>query len=182
MGLFGSVTDDLKSCYAHHMDRNDFVSFYNKYVDKIYKYVFFRVGGSRELAEDLTQDIFTKALDAFDRYDPSISQSAWIYTIARNHIINHAQKQRPQMDMEDAESEISLAVDWVSAVELSYERGRLTDALKELPDHEATLVRMKYLEGWKFADLEDVLGTSSGTLRVQATRILKKLRSILKKK
>ena len=164
------------------MKRKEFPKFYDTYADKIYKYVFFRVGGNKELAEDLTQDIFVKALDAFDRYDTSVSVSAWIYTIARNHIINTIQKQKPQVSLEDTEAEASLRRDWGSVLETSFDENRLLEALDRLEEDEALLVRMKYLEGWKYDEISEILGKSSGALRVQASRTLRKLRGILKQK
>jgi RNA polymerase sigma-70 factor (ECF subfamily) len=164
------------------MKRKEFPKFYDTYADKIYKYVFFRVGGNKELAEDLTQDIFVKALDAFDRYDTSVSISAWIYTIARNHIINTIQKQKPQVSLEDTEAEASLRRDWGSVLETSFDENRLLEALDRLEEDEALLVRMKYLEGWKYDEISEILGKSSGALRVQASRTLRKLRGILKQK
>jgi len=158
----------------------DFPAFYDKHVGRIYKFVFFRVGGSKEKAEDLTQDIFMKAFEAFDRYDPKISASAWIYTIVRNHIINMASKDRAHTDIDEVEFKI--ASDGEHLAERAYDEGRVLEALKSLPDDEAELVRMKYLEGWKYREIEEIMSKSSGALRVQMSRILKKLQKILKQK
>jgi RNA polymerase sigma-70 factor (ECF subfamily) len=162
------------------MKRRDFAQFYEKHVGRIYKFVFFRVGGHREKAEDLTQDIFTKALDAFERYDPKISESAWIYTIARNHIINVAAKERPQIDIEDVEHKLSN--DWEGLAERIYDESRVIEAVRILPKDESDLVRLKYLEGWKYKEIAEMTNKSSGALRVQMSRILKKLRKNMKQK
>lgn len=162
------------------MKRKDFAGFYDKHVARIYKFVFFRVGGDKHKAEDLTQDIFVKALDAFDRYDPSVSESAWIYTIARNHIINTAAKERPQVDIEDVGHR--LYQDWEGLSERLYDEGRLLEAIQKLPKDEADLVQMKYLEGWKYKEIAAITNKTPGALRVQMSRILKKLRKILKQK
>ncbi|MBD3251974.1 sigma-70 family RNA polymerase sigma factor [Candidatus Uhrbacteria bacterium] len=162
------------------MKRRDFARFYEKHVDRIYKFVYFRVAGNRERAEDLTQDIFTKALKAFDRYDPKISESAWIYTIARNHIINEAAKTKEMTDLADVE--FKLASDWDEHAERSFDRNRVLTAIEDLPPDEADLVRLKYLEGWRYHEMAEITQKTSGALRVQMTRILKKLKEKLKHK
>ena len=40
------------------MEKRHFPSFYDKHFKAIYKFVYFRVGANKELAEDLTQDVF----------------------------------------------------------------------------------------------------------------------------
>ncbi|OGL74122.1 hypothetical protein A3E39_03010 [Candidatus Uhrbacteria bacterium RIFCSPHIGHO2_12_FULL_60_25] len=164
------------------MDKRDFTKFYDKHFKAIYKFVYFRVGGSRETAEDYTHDVFLKAFEAFERYDPKISGAAWIYTIARNHVINQAAKSRPQTDIADVEDALGDDRDWVATMELRHDQHRLLNAIRCLQKDEAELVRMKYLEGWKFEEIAEVMGRSSGALRVQAGRVLKKLKALLKQK
>ena len=162
--------------------RQDFAKFYDEHFDKIYKFVYFRVRSHKQHAEDLTHDIFVKALGAFDRYDPTISRSAWIFTIARNHIINAAAKERPLTDIEDIENSWFVREEWGERMVIKHDEDRLMQAISELPKDEADLIRLKYLEGWKFDELSEILNAASGTLRVKATRVLKKLRTILKQK
>jgi len=146
----------------------------------VYKFVFYRVGGNKELTQDLTQDIFLKAFEAFERYDPSRGTSAWIYTIARHHVINHHAKTRPSVDLEEIENSIRVSQDMREVFTLRQDEEHLMQALARLPEEDARLVRMKYLEGWSFDDLEEMLGKSSGALRVQASRSLKKMKSLMK--
>lgn len=164
------------------MKRREFAKFYDKHFERIYKFVYFRVAGDKEKAEDYTQDIFVKALDAFERYDPSISGSAWIFTIARNHLINQSAKNRAQSGIEEVENSIRFSEDLREILTLQYDEKRLLEAIDALPKDEADLVRMKYLEGWKFKEISELTGSTSGALRVKATRVLKKLRTNLKQK
>jgi RNA polymerase sigma-70 factor (ECF subfamily) len=85
-------------------EKKDFLAFYRAHVERIYKFVYFRVGSNKETAEDLVQDIFLKAYEAHDRYDPEKSLSAWIFTIARNTVINHYAKRKADVTLEEIES------------------------------------------------------------------------------
>ena len=64
----------------------DFLKHYNQYKDKIFNYFWYRLNFNRAEAEDMTQDVFLKALDNFDKFDPDRSFQAWIYTISKNYI------------------------------------------------------------------------------------------------
>jgi RNA polymerase sigma-70 factor (ECF subfamily) len=162
------------------MEKHEFARFYKTHFERIYKFVYFRVGGRKEVAQDLTQDVFLKAFQAFDRYDPAISQSSWIYTIARNHVINHHAKTKPGVDLEEVEGSLSASVDMRETFAMNYEEKQLCEAMGKLPKEDADLVRMKYLEGWQFDELAEIIGKNSGALRVQARRAIKKLYEILK--
>lgn len=159
----------------------DFEVFYHTYVRRVYRFVFYRVGGKTELAQDLTQDIFLKAFEAFDRYDPSKGTSSWIYTIARNHLINYHAKQRPQIDVEEIGDSIWFSKDGRDEYLKTDAERRLLAEIEGLEAEDAKLVRMKYLEGWGFDDLAEIFGKTSGALRVQAGRALKKLRQTIKR-
>lgn len=162
------------------MDKQQFESFYTAYLNRIYRFVFYRVGGNKELTQDLTQEIFIKAFEAFERYDPTISQSSWIYTIARNHIINNHAKQRPTSSLEDIEGTVWASRDAREQFATHHDERALLAAIAQLSPEDARLVRMKYLEGWAFDDLSECLEKTSVALRVQATRAIKKLRKLLK--
>lgn len=162
------------------MHSQAFEAFYHTYVKRVYRFVFYRVGGRVELAQDLTQEIFLKAFEAFERYDPDKSQSSWIYTIARNHLINHHAKQKPQVDVEEVIDSMSVSEDGRVLFAQTDEERRLLEGIDALEEEDARLVRMKYLEGWTFEDLGGMFGKTSGALRVQAGRALKSLRKKLK--
>ncbi|MFZ2804455.1 MAG: RNA polymerase sigma factor [Patescibacteria group bacterium] len=164
------------------MDSKHFPDFYRTNVKRVYRFLFYRVGGSKEMAEDLTQDVFIKALGAFEGYDPAISQTSWIFTIARNHLINQLQKTRPNVDLEEIENTMWDAVDGAEKMALRHDQKRLFDAIAQLPAEDAQVVRLKYLEGWPYDDIAKELGKTAGSLRVQAYRALKELKKILKQK
>ncbi|MFA6429523.1 MAG: sigma-70 family RNA polymerase sigma factor [Patescibacteria group bacterium] len=164
------------------MEQNQFTGFYRTYMKRVYAFVYFRVGGDRRLAEDLTQDIFLKAYEAFERYDPSISQASWIYTIARNHIINTYAKTHPGTPLEEVEWTLALSYNGSEVQAQNDSERRILEVMQTLPPEEVRLIRMKYLEGWSFDELAQITGKTSGALRVQAIRLLQKLRGLIERK
>lgn len=160
-------------------DKNDFLAFYQAHVERIYKFVYFRVGSRKEVAEDLVQDIFIKAFQAFDRYDENKSVSAWIYTIARNTVINHHVKRKANVTLDEIEASPIVSADARKEELLHDDERHLVDALAKLDSEDARLIRMKHLEGWSYEDLADVFEKTPGTLRTQVSRVMKKLKSLI---
>src|SRR5712692_8989729 len=74
---------------------------YDKHVAAIYRYVYYRVRDDAE-AEDLTSDVFVRALKAMPRYEPRQAFLAWLYRIARNAVIDHVRRGGRQVSLEDA--------------------------------------------------------------------------------
>ncbi len=161
------------------MEKSQFSWFYERYVQRIHAFVYFRVGGNRAVAEDLTQEIFLKAFEAFERYDPARGEVAWLYTIARNHLINQHAKMHPDASLEEVEGSRLASADARERVMSDDDCQRLLKTIDALTEEDARLVRMKYLEGWSFDELAELFGKRSDCLRVQARRAIKKIRDML---
>lgn len=162
------------------MDRRQFEVFYHTHVDHVFRFVLFRVAYDRERAKDLTQEIFLKAFQAFERYDPERGARAWIYTIARNHIYNAYAAHKETVALEDAENHLAVRVNSLETLQTREDERTVLAALEHLPEQEAELIRQKYLEGWSFEELTKSFGKSAGALRIQAMRSLKHLQRLLK--
>jgi len=156
------------------MDKRDFAQFYEENLDRIYRFVYFRVG-KKEMAEDLTSEIFIKALGHFHKYDPNQSKSAWLYTIARNHLANHYRDQKIEIDIEDA------AFSFVSdrgedKIERRDAQIEVEKALMRLEKGDRELVTMKHLEGYSYEEMSEILGRSADSLKVATHRAVQKMR------
>ncbi len=154
-----------------------FTKFYKANINRIYRFVFFRVN-DQDIAEDLTSEIFMKALNAFDRYDVKQSRSAWLYAIARNHLINYYRDKKETIDIDKIEFEL-VGEDGRDTMEKQSAVETLKRALNKLSGHEQKLVTMKHLEGYTYAEMADVLGKSAGSLKVATHRALIKLKTLI---
>ena len=161
------------------MNKKDFGKFYDEHLDKIYRFVFFRVGRNHELAQDLTSEIFVKALTHFYSYDPKISVSAWIYTIARNHLANYFRDVKSGVPLEEIENSLQFFHDGVSHMEKSDVAGRVRTALLKLAPEKRRMVEMKYLEGFSYAEIAEIVGGTEGSVKVASHRALKELHRFL---
>jgi len=89
----------ITKCQAGSLE--EFAKLYDKYLDKIYQFVFYRTS-HRETAEDLTAQIFMKALERIGSYDSQQAQFAtWLYRVARNTIIDYYRSQKKDANIDD---------------------------------------------------------------------------------
>src|SRR5439155_1405618 len=82
-------------------DRRAFAALYDRHVDAVYRYAYFRLRVDAE-AEDVTSEVFHRALVAMPRFEPRRPFLAFLYTIARNVITDRMRRERPQASFEDA--------------------------------------------------------------------------------
>ncbi|MBT5807793.1 RNA polymerase sigma factor [Candidatus Uhrbacteria bacterium] len=163
------------------MKRGSFEQFYKENIGRIHRYVFFRVGQNRDVCEDLVSEIFMKALKNFEKFDPKISKSAWIYRIAHNHLSNHYRDTKTNADIEDVKFSLVGERGEETALDVE-EQGQLIEALDELPPEDRRIVTMKYIEGYSYKEIGEILGRTSDALKVASYRAVKKLRKIMKPK
>lgn len=157
--------------------KSEFERFYRENIDRIHRYVFFRVGRNRDVTEDLVSEIFMKAHRAFDTFDENISKSAWIYRIAHNHLANHYRDRKQDVDIEDVALTL-VGEDGNKTMERRETTLIIEKALQSLTADERRVVTMKYLEGYSYEDMAPILGKAADTLKVATFRAMKKLKTL----
>ncbi|NKE04930.1 RNA polymerase sigma factor SigX [Mesobacillus selenatarsenatis] len=70
-----------------------FDELYQKYHHDVFQFLFYMVK-SRELAEDLVQEVYIRVLKAYDRFEGKSSEKTWLFSIAKNVAIDHFRKQK----------------------------------------------------------------------------------------
>ena len=166
---------------ARDASRSDVAAFgdlYRLYHGPLLQYVNARVT-HREEAEDLTNAIFEKAFAAIGRYRPSPAQfSTWLYTIARNTLIDHYRKRRLPVEP-DADHELLQATDpqggpeeQLVADEL---RKLLYDAILELTDDQRQVVGCRFFFNLSVLEVAQMLGKTEGAVKALQFRALERL-------
>ncbi len=156
----------------------NFASFYDQHFDAVYRFVYFRVSQNRAVAEDLTADVFTSALEAFDRFDPERGAKAWIMTITRNKVINYWRDKKENVDLEDIAFSLE-GSDGAKVAEKADDVRKLNDGLRKLKPLERSLVERKYLLGFRYKEIATEFGKTPGAVRVETHRAMRKLKTLL---
>lgn len=162
-------------------DPQAFGMLYERYVERIYNYIFYRTGNQQE-AEDLTEKTFHKALDHIARYDNrGVPFSAWLYRIAHNLVANwHRDGARRQELPLDYQVHVSPARGRPEQLaEATEEREALLDAIQRLPSDRQQLIVLKFTDALPNAQIGDIMGRSEGAIKSLYHRTLIALREDL---
>lgn len=160
-----------------------FEKMYTTQVDKVYRFVFFRVGNNKEAAEDLTSEIFLRALEYFDSYDSAKSESAWLMMIAKNCLVDHYKKQKYNLSlegtMEDDEDFNKVDRLLLPAAKENFTKAGLafeiTEKLANLNENDREIVTSHYLYGYSYLEIAQMREMSETAVKVAAYRALKKI-------
>lgn len=176
--------DDIKAIavMASNNDPQAFGCLYRLYFPQVFTFINFRVG-SREDAEDLANAVFEKALGAIDRYRPKPAQfSTWLYTIAKNCIIDHYRKRRLPVDDEAEAAAVASndpSCDPIACV-LHEERKRtLREALRELTPEQREVIECRFFFELSTQETAEAMGKTQGAVKALQFRALESLHRLL---
>lgn len=133
----------------------------------------------RAAAEDLVQDVFSRAFAGLDQFRGDASVRSWLLTIARNRCIDHlrARQRDPwhghEEELEGHAAETPLPPDLLSR------RAQVEAALSSLGEVERALVVLRFKNGLEYRELADAFGLREGTVRMRVSRALAKMRDAL---
>ena len=156
-----------------------FALFYNEYLEKVLRYIQYRVNDI-QLAEDLTSAVFEKALTNFGKYsDKKASFATWIFTIARNVVIDHYRlsRKRQSVSLEEVAAQSSGEKSPEEELERKDERERLHMCLAELAEDEQEIVRLKFGAELNNRQIAKMLGQSESNVGTKLYRAIRKMRS-----
>ena len=165
-------------------DEHAFAGLYDRYVDQVYGYVRRRVG-NREIAEDLTGDVFLRAWRRFDRFEwQGVDLGAWLTTIARNRVHDHFKSARFRLErsVDDVgDRDAGPSTDAPERVAEARELARsLAAALEELKDDHREVIELRFVHDMSVTETATVLGRTVGATKALQYRALRALAGILR--
>ena len=177
------LSDDELILQAASGDQDAFGALYERYLDDIYRYVYYRVHDVEE-AEDLTEMVFLRAWENLLKNKKKVNVfnfRAWIYRITHNLVIDYKRKKKPiSVELEDlsrnAEA-VSPASDKI--VERQLSEAELVAAINSLEDRLQQIIILRFISELSHAETAAVLGLNKNHVRVLQYRALKKLRLYL---
>jgi RNA polymerase sigma-70 factor, ECF subfamily len=153
----------------------------------------FRMVRDRELAEDLSQETFVKALNAIESYRPEFKFSSWIFKIANNAAIDHLRRREldtlsldgsPHAETPEAMQATALQIgarqesplDTVEAKELG---GAIELAIGRLRPEYRSCILLRHVEGRAYEEIAEMLDLPLGTVKTYIHRARNELRQAL---
>jgi len=159
-------------------ERTAFEELYHRYARSVLGLALRRIG-DRGRAEDSVQDVFAAVWRSASSYDRTRGPGgAWLYTIARNAIVD-AQRRKPAPTMADPPEVVSTDLTPDEEAEASWNAWRVHRALETLPDTERSVIDLAYFSGLSQSEIAGFLGLPLGTVKTRTRSGLARLADAL---
>lgn len=172
------ISDETALKLAAQGDQEAFGFLYERYVGRIYSYIYYRTGNLHD-AEDLTARVFFRALRHVESYkDRGLPLSAWLYRIAHNLVANwHRDNSRRREVPLDEIILVRHGGDLPEVVLIANEeKENLLKVIHRLPADRQQLILLKFVEHLSNAEIGQVMGRSEGAVKSLYHRTLLSLR------
>lgn len=174
------ITDELELIgLSQQGDTEAFACLYERYVDRIYHYILFRVGDGH-LAEDITSHVFIKMWEKLPNYQVGQSpMGAWLYRIAHNAVIDHYRTRKALVPLEHVKvAQVGQEDEIVERLDLQIRLGQLRNALQNLTEGQRAVLTLRFLGGLSVQEIAGQLGKRPGAVRSMQMRGLRELAKV----
>ncbi|PYP39657.1 MAG: RNA polymerase subunit sigma-24 [Gemmatimonadetes bacterium] len=186
------ATDQEVVAIARRRDEAACRELVRRYERPIFSLIF-RMVRNRELAEDLAQETFIKALNALESYRPEYKFSSWLFKIANNAAIDHLRKREldtlslegsPHADTPQLVEATALQIGEkaetaLEAVEHKELGGEIERAIARLRPEYRTCILLRHVEGRAYEEIAEILNLPLGTVKTYIHRARNELRIAL---
>lgn len=151
---------------------------YDRYFDQIFCFVFKRLGGNEEVAGDLTQQTFIKAMAHLDKYeDRGLPFTSWLYRIAQNEVSMFFRQQKKSYSVSIDEGRL---MDMAGEANLSNhmsmeDQERLIEAINGLKQEHQDLIELRFFQELSFKEIAEIYDITEANAKMRTYRILEKI-------
>ena len=155
---------------------------YDKYVEQIYRFIYFKVG-NREDAEDITSQVFIKAAQSLDVTQEGHTKLAWLYQVARTTITDHWRHYykgpTASLDQLEEDSPLHLAapplrLSGLSQQEACHATEKVQAVLSMLPENYRRVLQLRFLQGCSLKETACAMQITEANAKVLQHRALQK--------
>jgi RNA polymerase sigma-70 factor (ECF subfamily) len=164
---------------AQRGDPQAFGQLFDEYAGPIHRFIASRVNSPSD-AEDLTQLVFVKALEALPRYEArGIPFGGWLFRLARNAIIDQIRTRRDHLPLVTALTRETDDAGPEATAALRDDLDRVAHALADLTDDQREVIELRFFAGLSVLETAIAMGRQEGTVRGLQFRAIAALRRSL---
>lgn len=157
-------------------DREAFDTLYELYVTPVYRYVLIRLHSVPD-TEDVVQETFMRAYQAIDHYEEEgKGMLPYLFTIARNLLINHTKKKRPETFLPEEMDRHAGGESTSDQAIVSELNTALVNAMKELSDLEREVIELRFFGEHTYTEIAAIMGKREDAIRQHVVRAMRKMR------
>lgn len=154
----------------------EYAALYSKYVDRIFQYIYYKTGQHRDTAEDLTAEVFLRAMRNLEKFTwQGHPYSSYLYQIARSVCQEqYARSEKATVDIEDLVLKDE-SPGGGNTGEMTAELRMLWDHINALDPPLPEIFQLRYIEDLPFDEIGIIVGKKAGAVRTALSRATKKL-------
>jgi RNA polymerase sigma-70 factor (ECF subfamily) len=149
--------------------------------DRIYGFLY-RMSNDRDLALDLTQETFLKALKGLSGFKPEAAMGPWLVAIARNCFLDHVRRNAPEVKngTSDAFEDDGAGAEDPALLRLASDTG-IMEALQHVPSPLREALILRHIDDLSYEQIAEALEAPLGTIKTWLHRGRTSLRNLLEK-
>ncbi len=152
---------------------------FEEYYDRLAGYAYAHIHSKAD-ADDIAGEVFARALEALDRFEETgIPMHAWLFTIARNLIIDFERKKANAYSVPIEDVDVESGSNPVTDTETKLELERVTEAFKHLTQEQQEVLRLRFFGELPSREVASLMEKSDGAVREMQREALGKLRLVL---
>jgi RNA polymerase sigma-70 factor (ECF subfamily) len=152
---------------------------YDEYYDKIARYVFVRLGNRTE-AEDITGEVFLKALESLGSYkERGVPMQAWLFKIAHNLVVDYFRKSAKRKTVPVDTVQVVDEMDPQAVAETNIEFARVSNAMEQLTPSQRQVLQLRFFGELTSEEVGRIMNKSDGAVRELQSAAIKSLRKML---
>jgi RNA polymerase sigma-70 factor (ECF subfamily) len=151
---------------------------YDRYFDQIFRFVFKRLGGNEDVAGDLTQQTFIKAMANLEKYeDRGFPFSSWLYRIAQNEVSMFFRQEKKNISVSIDENRLQdMAGEANLSSHMSVEQQEmLVECVNGLKPEQQDLIELRFFQAMSFKEIAEIYDITEANAKMRTYRILEKL-------
>jgi len=152
----------------------------DKYKGRIFAHLY-RMIGQRQDAQDLAQEVFTKAYFKLDTFHPDGNFSAWLYRVAANHCLDELRRRKQTVKTLGEEVELIDAKTPEDELLQKEQQQLLLRQMKGLEEEYRSVLVLRYIDQLSYKEISKALELPTTTVQMRLHRARKKLREGLEK-
>lgn len=178
VGISPETPEEVLVAAARALHEPAWAEIYRRHARQVYVYIYFRLG-DQYTAEDLTSDVFVKALAGIGGYQwRGTPLLAWLYRIAHNVTADH-RKTSARRAEHRADTDAEEVEDRRDYLRLLDERADMLSAIHALTEEQQQVIILRFYRGMSNADVARVMEKPEGAVKALQVRGLRSLRRIL---
>lgn len=175
------MTDEQLMTHYQQGDDKAFQQLFEKYRDRIFRFIYAGFENDLSLVEEYTQEVFIKVIRSRNTYNPEKRFVAWLFTIARNHCLNKFARSSRRYEIISFELNENDAASGAGTMALENREINelIQEKVAELPEIQRTIFIMREVEEMSHKTIAQALSLSENNIRTQYHRAKNKLQTLL---